>query len=670
MAYRWNKDIPPPSLVDTDKDAQSFLRLCLERVARGDNLFAYDTETHGKKIDVVEGLKLDWISDTITFWSLCFKEGEMYRRFCLRGEHFFMFGPLLENPDVTLEGWNMKYDAHVSFNSGINIWNAHVIDLLVAGYLFDENLQGRMDLKTRSKEWTGLQMTKFTDLFGSKDEVTGKKIKEYETSLFELPIQKVSNYASLDAFSTYKIGEFLEENLRKMYLSPEQKEFDSRTLWSHFLNIEVPVTEVLWRMERRGMGLDTARLDALLPVLKGEIEAAERSINLLTSRVLCINSPKQLAKYFYGNGPGDLGLTPIKKTGTGAPSTDVDVMEALAAGGVEVASLILKFRGLTKFRNTYLVNLVAMSKYFADGRIHPNFNQYGARTGRFSTSDPNSQNFPRPDTDKWGLRSAFIPRKGYKLIVGDYEQLEMRIMAHFSRDPAMIKAILDGQDLHCFTVSQMYGIPYDTVVAEIAAAKKASKEKKDTTPEQERMKTLRQQCKTIGFGIIYGRGARGVSEELNISVEEADTKIYNYLHRVFPGVGNYIENVKCECRGAKYVRTLAGRRRRLLDIDHSNKMLRSTAERESVNAIIQGSASDIVKGAMTRVEFDERLNSLGIMMINQIHDELVFEVPENNAETALPIIKSHMENPFGLNTALRVPIPVDIKIVDNWASAK
>jgi DNA polymerase-1 len=331
--------------------------------------------------------------------------------------------------------------------------------------------------------------------------------------------------------------------------------------------------------------------------------------------------------------------------------------------GHEIATLILEYRKLVKFKSTYIDALTTLADHFQDKRLHPNFNQYGAKTGRFSTSNPNSQNIPTPDNDEFGLRKAFIPRPGYKLVVGDYEQLEMRIAAHLSSDKAMLEAILSGMDMHCVTITRMYpNISYEEAFA--------AKEAEEPTDAQKALKKLRKECKALGFGIIYGLGPKGLSEDLGISFDEADIKIKTYLRKAFRGLGDHIEATKERCRDDKYVRTLTGRRRNLPDINHPTREMRFRAERQAFNASVQGSAGDIAKGAMIRIESCERLEELGAWLINQIHDELVIEIPEQNAEEALPIIKHYMENPFGDGVSLKVPLPVDIKIVGRWADAK
>lgn len=273
---------------------------------------------------------------------------------------------------------------------------------------------------------------------------------------------------------------------------------------------------------------------------------------------------------------------------------------------------------------------------------------------------------PRPDNDEFKLRSLFAAGKGKKLIVGDYEQLEMRIFAHFSQDSGMLGAIRKGMDLHCFTVSLMNDVPYEEAVD---AVKQKDKDKSKLTDRQKWLIKQRQAAKAIGFGLIYGAGPPKIAAQLDITKEEAEEKIKAYFDS-FPGALVFIEETHRDCYNKGYVETLVGRRRRLKDIRQKNYQLRGAAERESVNSIIQGTAADMAKTAMLCIDADRDLNMLGAILLNQIHDELVIEVPEENADEALPIIKHYMEFPFDGKQALCVATPADLKIVDNWAQAK
>jgi len=730
-------DIPPPEYVGDDESARELLRLSLRKIEEDpEDFIGWDTETHGKKMPIKKK-PLDPLNDTVTYWSLSFKVGEIYRRWCISQEYFLYFSPLLESPGLNIAGWNLKYDAHIAYNCKVNIWNARrPVDGLVLAQLLDENRRSH-GLKACAADWCGLHMTKYTSLFDGILDAEGKKAREYETSLIELVElgheDLVSNYASYDAYAHLRTVEWLVERLRATPLGMDGD------LWEYFLSIEMDFTELLWRMERRGMHVNTKYLESRIPIITKRINELEREINREAGYPINISSPKQLAKFFFDVDEG-MGLAPVKMTATMQPSTDEEVLGHLADAGVEVAQLVVNCRKLIKSKSTYLDALIAMSNHFEDGRIHPNFKQMGARTGRLSTEHPNSQNFPRPKQDEWGIREAFTAPAGKKLIVADYEQVEMRIMADFSGDKTMMGAIMEGKDLHSFTVAlSTPGVKYEEVVA----AKKAGDKADD---RQQWLQLQRQDKKAVGFGIIYGAGPPTISTQIEISEEDwrakiaempqktferrvtrlmkrnpllseeqaieqvgkhsvAGDKIAEYFDS-FPSVKGFMDQTPVLCRhrmyhdeenetrdwdfrvrspGAKptsesghsqpfgYVQTLCGRYRRLTDIDHKNYFYRSEAERQAVNTRIQGSAADITKAAMLRIEHHPKLQMLGVLVINQVHDEIVMEVPEENAEAAAPIVQHCMEHPFGdgpEDDALRVPIPVDLRIVDNWAQAK
>lgn len=784
MSGRLFKLVPPPVYVGTDEQAQDLLHMCLRKLREDPKDFiGFDTETTGKKIPFKVGSKppLDWMSDTVTFWSLSFRYRGEPMRFCIKGEYLQYFAPLLENPDAWLACWNAKYDAHVCFNCGINIWNANIVDGLACAGLHDENKKQR-GLKVCAKDWAGLSMTKYEDLFPNRDKF-GRKIKEYETSLLDLAeqgfIDQVSDYASYDAYCHLETVEWVRARLQNTFIQ------SGYSLWDYYLNMEKDVTEVLWRMERRGMFLDVDYLQSKLPTIDAEILRIEKAINQEAGGVVNVDSPIQLTKLFFGK----LGFKPVKLTKGGKASVDRDVLELLESSGSEIAKMIIQHRHLAKIKGTYITTLIALAEYYGDSRIHPNFNQFGATTGRFSTEAPNSQNFPRADNDEFGIRRAFVAPPGHKLIIADYEQLEMRIMAHMSGDKSMIQAILDGKDLHSFTVSRMVpNVTYEEVV--LAKKQKGDDEKEEKecsktgkpftpklAPHQKILLQLRQDNKSIGFGIIYGAGPPRIAESIEIPEEDvqaridrleaeelsaspgeirskrtlsgrieraiknnplltpekaivlvarqsiASEKIQAYFD-TFPAVHDYMKLIPEECRQSMYwtetfygeapkpksrprdkennpiqdgleydwdmdfwipgqtepltrtghqrkfgyVKTLCGRYRRLEDIEHTNYAFKSEAERQAVNTTIQGSAADITKGAMLRIERNKRLNFLKVQLLNQIHDELVLQVPEENAEEALPIVKECMEHPFaeGVNP-LSVPIPAEAKIANSWA---
>lgn len=756
----FNLDVPEATYIPDDRAAKKLLAQTLRKIQEDpDDFLGFDTETHGKKIPLkhTKGGKLqkdnplDWMSDTVTFWSLAYKlrgngSGERYERYCLQGQHLHMFVDVLENPLANLALWNTKYDAHVCYNSGIDIWCAKPMDFMIAGNLVDENLQGDLGLKECAPRgfagrtpylralveqglvdpWKPIRMTHFTDIFGSKDTQTGKRIVEYETSLFDLPRDKVANYASLDAYATLKLAEHLYQILTNTPID------DHYSMWDFYMNMAVPFTEVLWRMERRGLGVDRKHLKGLLAPLDKEILATHNKINKKAGWFVDIEKTNDLRQLFFGERGGEqpgLELKPIKMTKGGAKlpvaSTDESVLEIIALNfqgkAKEIAGLIRRYRSIKKTRNTYVKALLTLSGYFDDKRIHPNFKQAGARTGRLSTTTPNSQNFPRPDSDEFKIRKAFRAKKGKKLIVVDYEQLEMRIMAHMSQDKGMLDAIKAGLDLHCVTAQKMYGLSYYDVakakkighisydiVKEIdkATGEEVEKEKnpitqvmltdlvalRDKGPSQladiaeailegdedakaqlaealSFMIAKRQECKTTGFGLIYGAGAKRISEQLECSKEEAQEKINAYF-AAFPGVKIYMDRTVQECGIEEFVTTITGRRRNLPDINSHQFQKRSHAEREAVNGPIQGSAADMAAAAMISIENDPELKLWGFELINQVHDELVGEAPDETAELCKERVKWHMENCFNGQPPLCVPTPADAKVVETWDAAK
>ena len=765
MAGRtYNTEVPLPEYVETDEEVQDLLHLSLRKVQEEPGGFiGFDTETTAKKMKFKVGTRypLDWMSDTVTFWSLSFDFQGEARRFCIPGECFQYFAPLLENPDAWLACWNAKFDAHISWNMGINIWNAKVVDGLALAGLHDENRMQR-GLKPSAHMWRGLPMTKFTDLFPREDEY-GKKIKEYVTPLYDLPIDLVVDYASYDAYCHLRTVEWVVSRLKATPVDTS-----GYSLWDYFLSMETKITEVLWRMERRGLYIDEDMLRSKIPGIDKEMAFIANEINRQAGKPINLASPQQLAEMFFDSiESGGLGLPIVKKTGSGGASVDKEVLGVLASSGVSIAESIVRYRSIAKTKSTYLTTLLDLSEHYGDHRVHPEFNQFGAVTGRFSTKVPNSQNFPRPDTDEFGIRTAFIAPPGKVLIVADYAQLEMRIMAHMSGDQGMVEAILEGKDLHSFTVSRMVpGVTYEEVVA----AKKSDK----PTKHQKWLLQLRQDMKAVGFGIIYGAGPPRISESIDIPEEDVTNRIvklqreetvasaqerkrgYTFSQRVakmiqrnsllskdkasiqvarqsiardkiqayfdtFPGVKAYMTDIPNECRESMefdfhgnnrdrpvdghgfpiddekeydwdieqwypeahtltrtghpqrfgIVQTLCGRYRRLVDINSGTYRKRSEAERQAVNTTIQGSASDLTKAAMLRIEFNRELNMLGAELLNQVHDELVLQAPEENADRVLEIVLECMEHPFkkGMDPLI-VPIPAEGKIVVNWALAK
>lgn len=727
-----NLEIPDPIMVETDAHAESILYRFLSKLAmEPDDFIAYDTETNALKLPFKISNKpvLDWMRDTVTFWSLSSSFDGKVERYCLDQGHLHYFVPLLENPKAIIATWNGKYDGHVSWNSGVNIWESILCDFQVCAQMVNENIQmGGMDLKRSAERgfhsehkrvlrqagkptddivpWNAIPMSPYKAIFGDKD-IFGNKAVEYVTSLYNLPREKVANYASLDAYSTYMLAKHLKEVL----IAHDCSAYSGyENLWTYFWDFERLVTEVLWRVERRGLDVDLSKLQSKIAPITEEMERIQADINHFARRPINLNSPDQLIELIYGEGQGALGL-PVrhwtgKNPGDGQPKTDGDTLEELKADFGDAADLVsdlLRYKKIGKIKSTYVEALINLAKHHQDGKIHPSFKQYGARTGRFSTEAPNSQNMPtaendNPDEGGFGIRQVFVAKstetlfidgipimvdEDSVLIIADFAQIEMRIMAHYSQDKTMLEAIRSGMDLHCVTVERMYGITYEEAVRgkkfkskfdelrdgghtreEAAAKLGVSIEEADRLIEIGKKRTI---CKNVGFAIFYGAGPARIAVMCGVSRDEASKLLDKYL-RAYPGVQTFIKRTHRFCRDRQYVTTILGRRRNLPEINAASWSTRGEAEREAVNSIIQGSAADLVKAAMMACEFDPELQRMGCLIINQIHDELMFKCPRRHAERAMEIIKAYMEQPFqNGKDPLDVPTPVDIKQVENWS---
>ena len=646
-------------------------KLC-KRLLR-EPMVAVDTETTGLNI----------VEDEVVLWSL----SDGVHRWCIPRDMLPVFEPLLRDHKVIKILTNAKFDMHMLANSGVDLAGP-IWDTVVMDWLLDENRIGRHGLKQCVKDYGILQdMPDFQETFGpyyhkeyGKKRIP-KKGNEVAKALLAAPKDVQTEYASLDAWATFRLAELLKDKLTEVKY---EKGFSA---WDHFIEVEVPFTRVLWDMERAGICVSGGYLedikepmdDAPAEMLSDFVAEAGRPINP--------RSVLQLREVFFEKDEDENGDTiwidpfgdpPRKMTkggtsGNPQPSLDKEVLEDWAGRGNQMAKILRAYRDMSKIHGTYVVGLAGWLD--DSSRIHSTFNQTGTVTGRLSSRDPNLQNIPRPGKDPFFIRGAFTVYPGKVLLVLDYQQLEMRLMAHYSGDEAMIDAILSGKDLHSFTVSQMgMGATYEDVVG----AKKAA----HPTKWQEELLELRQRAKAVGFGLIYGIGEVLLGKNLGLPIldrydrgryrqtcpEAAElTRAY---FRVFPGVKAFIQDTKKATRRIGYVQTLAGRLRRLPDINSQNRMLASQAERQAVNSIIQGSAGDIVKSAMIAASDDEDLDKLDVEMLLQIHDELVFEMPDVLAvrEGALRIITDIMENPF--SEPLDVPLPVDGGFGYTWGDAK
>ena len=440
----------------------------------------------------------------------------------------------------------------------------------------------------------------------------------------QLPPSRICDYAAEDADVTLRLKHVLERELEK------------EGMVSLFHDMEMPLTRVLAEMEMAGVRLDCGILQQTSKMLGSRIERIETEIYDLAGTPFNVSSPKQVGEVLFDRLKID---EKMKKTKTGQYSTTEEVLEKLR-NKHPIVGKILEQRGLKKLLNTY-VNALPELIYPRTGKIHTSFNQAITATGRLSSSNPNLQNIPIRDEEGKEIRRAFIADEGCRFYSADYSQIELRIMAHLSGDEHMIGAFLSGADIHAATASKIYKVPMEEVTKE-----------------------MRRKAKTANFGIIYGISVFGLSERLNIPRSEAKQLIEGYFE-TFPQVRAYMDESIAVARKKGYVETISGRKRMLPDINSHNSVVRGYAERNAINAPIQGSAADIIKIAMVRIADRMQREGLQARMILQVHDELNFNVPIDELERLDRIVKEEMEGAY----RLKVPLVVDTGVGENWLAA-
>jgi DNA polymerase-1 len=401
-------------------------------------------------------------------------------------------------------------------------------------------------------------------------------------------------------------------------------------------SIEMPLVEVLADMEWVGIRIDPVLFARLSRELGADLVRLEAEIAIAAGGSINLNSPKQLATVLFDR----LALPILKRTKTG-PSTDADVLEQLADQGHQVPRLLLEYRELQKLRSTY-VDVLPQRVHRATGRIHTSFNQIGAATGRLSSSEPNLQNIPVRTPRGEEIRRGFVPAEGWKFVVADYSQIELRLMAHLSQDPAFLEAFRKGEDIHRQTASIIFGVALADVTAE-----------------------MRARAKTINFGTIYGQGAFALSRMLGIPQEEAKAFISEYFQR-FAGVRAWLDRQTELARERGYVETIFGRRRYIPEVQDRNFNTRAFGERQSQNAPLQGSAADLIKIAMARLHRALAVGGFKARLLLQVHDELVLEAPVAEVDAVSALVREHMEGAASLS----VPLVVGVGVGDNWLDAK
>jgi DNA polymerase-1 len=521
---------------------------------------------------------------------------------------------LLEDAGVPKAAHNAKYDVQVLRRAGVAVAGV-VFDSMLASFVLDPSRRSH-GIDSLSVEFLGRTMTQYTDLTGK-----GKQ----QLPFAEVAVARAAAYCGADSATVLSLHEHFAPELERAALSPLLAE------------IELPLIPVLTDMEWTGIAIDAATFVDLGRELARDLDTLSQEIREAAGgKELNINSPRQLAVVLFE----EQGLPVLKKTRTG-PSTDAEVLEQLAEMGHALPKLILGYRELQKLKSTY-VDVLPLAVNRETGRIHTSFNQVGAQTGRLSSSDPNLQNIPVRTLRGEGIRRGFVPAPGWKFVVADYSQIELRLMAHLSGDPAFIEAFRQGHDIHRQTAAIIFGVPLDLVSSE-----------------------MRARAKTTNFGIIYGQGPFALSKQLGITQEEAKQFIADYFTR-FAGVRAFLDRQVELARQQGYVETLFGRRRYIPEIRDRNFNIRAFGERTAQNTPLQGSAADLIKIAMVRIHRALPEEGLRARMVLQVHDELVIEAPADEAERAAEVVKRHMEGA----AKLAVPLEVTIGIGDNWVDAK
>jgi DNA polymerase-1 len=519
---------------------------------------------------------------------------------------------LLEDPDLPKYGQNIKYDYIVLSRQGITLQGI-AFDTMVAGYLINPSRRAN-NLDALSRAYLNHTPISF-------EAVAGKGARQI--TFDQVDIERATEYSAEDADLTLQL---------QKTLAPLLAEFSLSTL---FHDVEMPLIEVLAALEMRGVTVNEAHLREMSKSLQTQMDALLLDIFLAADEEFNVNSSQQLQRILFDK----LQLPAGKRTKSGGRSTDVSVLENLAIAH-DLPRLILDYRHLAKMKSTY-VDALPQLIHPQTGRIHTSLNQTITETGRLSSSNPNLQNIPVRSELGMQIRRAFVASAGYKLISADYSQIELRLLAHFTEDPVLIDAFRDGQDIHTRTAMEVFGV------------------------DQERVDShMRRMAKTVNFGIIYGLSPFGLARRLHIANDEARAYIESYFAR-YPSVKQYLDSIITAAREQGYVTTLLQRRRYLPEINNRNRAIREAAERTAINMPFQGSAADLIKLAMVQLHHRIESERLPCDMILQIHDELLFEVPESEVTPLLPHIKSIMESVW----TLQVPLTVEIGVGDNWAEA-
>ena len=568
-------------------------------------IFAIDTETTSTRAMAASlvGISISWQKGVAYYIAIRAPLGSPTVRLDKVKE---LLLPILEDESVKKVGQNLKYDILVLRNNGLNLKGAS-FDTMIASYILCSDRRSN-SMDAMALDYLNYKCMPISELIGK-----GKNQKTFDlvdTSL-------ASDYACEDADITWQLYEYLNEELSKV-----------ETLEKLYRELEMPLMEVLCNIEENGVKLDISILRSMSQQLAQKIEVISNDVFEISGTIFNLDSPKQLSEVLFDK----LGLPEIKKR-----STDASVLEELKPCH-EIIPLILEYRQLTKLKNTYLDKLPAMVNAKTN-RLHATFNQTVAATGRLSSSDPNLQNIPIRNEIGKKIRSAFVPASDdYVILSADYSQIELRLLAHLSKDEQLRKAFESGVDVHSFVASQINGVALEDVDDD-----------------------MRAKCKAVNFGVIYGQSAFGLSRSIGISQKEAKRFIEEYFAK-YKSIKTFMAQVIGTCAATGYAETILGRRRPIDGLNSKNFNRRSQAQRMAFNTVIQGSAADLIKVAMVNLSKRIERENLPIKMILQVHDELVFEVEKAGVDKYLALIRSEMENAINLD----VPLKVDIGYGKSW----
>jgi DNA polymerase-1 len=532
------------------------------------------------------------------------------------GEAIAALRPLLESAGILKIGFNIKFNAVILAQHGVTIRNQDDAQLL--SYALDAGRNSHA-LDALAERWLGHAIISHGDLTGS-----GKA----KLSFDQVAIDRATAYSAEDADVILRLWRVLKPRLA------------AERMTAVYETLERPLIPVLARMERRGISIDRQVLSRLSGEFAQTAARVEAELQEIAGEPINVGSPKQIGDILFGK----MGITGGTKTKTGAWSTSAQILEELAEQGHEFPKKILEWRQVSKLKSTY-TDALPTYVHPQTHRVHTTYALAATTTGRLSSNEPNLQNIPVRTEDGRKIRRAFIASPGHKLVSADYSQIELRLLAEIADIPVLKQAFRDGLDIHAMTASEMFGVPVKAMPAEV-----------------------RRRAKAINFGIIYGISAFGLANQLGIAREEASAYIKKYFER-FPGIRAYMDETRDFCRAHGYVETLFGRKCHYPDIKASNASVRSFNERAAINARLQGSAADIIRRAMIRMEDALAAKKLSAQMLLQVHDELIFEVPDDEVAATLPVVQHTMQDAPFPAVLLSLPLQVDARAANNWDEA-